>query len=271
MNVDDLVGVAEAAGRELLKHYRGRVKTGTAGRATVRPSSAAGMLHRAIYLALGRDAAESASKAAYGVILAKLARLSPHIPVLSPMAQPPAYAERRGWNHVWLVDPLDGRAAFASESGDFTVNIALVEDGRPIYGVVHAPALGLTYFGRIGKGAFKRNAAGETLRLPSQSSVVTEANASNDVEAESVEGSRSLEMCRFTEQRPPALPLFGPTMEWQAAAAQAVLCLADVHLVAGESGKEPIFNSRELTIGSLEVCAEQPTGDDRASDRRNLV
>ena len=88
-----------------------------------------------------------ADRAAHEILSAGLASLAPSIPVLSEEAEAShAYAVRGNWRELWLVDPLDGTREFISRNGEFTVNVALISDHRPVLGVVGAPALGVTYF-----------------------------------------------------------------------------------------------------------------------------
>ncbi|MGU5017979.1 3'(2'),5'-bisphosphate nucleotidase CysQ, partial [Escherichia coli] len=83
--------------------------------------------------------------AAHNIITAGLTRIAPDIPQLSEEA-PPSWDERKNWQRYWLIDPLDGTKEFIHRNGDFTVNIALIEKGIPIMGVVYAPAKGLLYY-----------------------------------------------------------------------------------------------------------------------------
>jgi 3'(2'), 5'-bisphosphate nucleotidase len=174
------------------------------------------------------------------------------------MTKVPAYAERRSWNHVWLVDPLDGREAYVKGSGEFSVNIALVEDGKPIYGVVHAPALALTYFGRLGQGAFKRTASGDARRLSARPEDTSASREEAAGEANHGDRSRALSMCKILERSANAQSVFAPSLEWKVAAAHAVLQLAATPPVDCDSGKEPIYNSESLMVGTLRAGAEQP-------------
>ena len=96
-----------------------------------------------------------ADMAADAVIQEGLGVITPDIPILSEESKEIPFRERRGWGRFWLVDPLDGTKEFVKRNGEFTVNIALIEDGRPILGVVHAPAFAVTYFAALGQGAFK--------------------------------------------------------------------------------------------------------------------
>jgi 3'(2'), 5'-bisphosphate nucleotidase len=158
------------------------------------------------------------------------------------------YGERKRWNHLWLVDPLDGVVAFEQGSSDFTVNIALIEDGIAMYGVVHSPARGVTYFGRLGKGAFNRSADGMSVRLgaaPDATEVVVPAErAAADA---GMAGSHALSLCdqmaRGVEWR-----VDSPADEWRVAAAHAVICASGAWTLEGPEGGEPVYNSERLQV-----------------------
>lgn len=92
----------------------------------------------------------AADIAAHEVILAGLTQLTPDVPVLSE-EDPPAWEVRQHWQRYWLVDPLDGTKEFIKRNGEFTVNIALIEAGKPVMGVVYAPVLGVMYSAADGK------------------------------------------------------------------------------------------------------------------------
>jgi 3'-phosphoadenosine 5'-phosphosulfate (PAPS) 3'-phosphatase len=257
MSIEDLVAVAEAAGRELLKRYRGKIALPTSSKAARRPLEPMALLDRALQAALGRDAPGAAAQAAHKVIVAGLKKLNSDIPILSPLEEPATYSERKHWNHVWLVDPLDGRQALTAAEDDFSVNLALIEDGRPIYGVVHAPAKGVTYFARAGKGAFRRGVGGTAIRLAPQLSEAAEASPANSV-ADGDGASRGLAMCRLLERFAADGLIFSATSEWRMAAAHAVLRAADIDAVDGASGQQPAYNSERLSVGPLRVRAKEP-------------
>ncbi len=94
-----------------------------------------------------------------------LRALTPNIPVLSEESALPAFAERSQWETYWLVDPLDGTKEFVNRNGEFTVNIALIEKNRPVFGVVHVPVHNKTYFGCAGYGAELRDAGAESRKI----------------------------------------------------------------------------------------------------------
>ena len=96
-----------------------------------------------------------ADLAAHRCIVGRLGALEPAYPCLSEEAADIPYETRRAWSRYWLIDPLDGTKEFVKRNGEFTVNIALIDDGRPILGVVHAPVLGVSYLAAQGVGAFR--------------------------------------------------------------------------------------------------------------------
>jgi 3'(2'), 5'-bisphosphate nucleotidase len=178
-----------------------------------------------------------ADLAAHDAILAVLAQRCPGIAVVSE-EDAAATAVPPGAPFI-LVDPLDGTREFLSRNGEFTVNIALVEAGRPAAGVVLAPALGRTWLGVVGAGARTRGpdaAAWRPIRVrrPDASGIVAVASRSHRDAAtdaflagRSVAGLRavgsSLKFCLVAEGEADVYPRFGPTMEWDTAAGQAVL------------------------------------------------
>ena len=100
-----------------------------------------------------RSPLTAADLASHNTIVDGLAALTPGIPVLSEESASLPYSERAAWQQYWLVDPLDGTREFIKRNGEFTVNIALIRDHRPVLGVVHVPVSGVTYSGIVGAGA----------------------------------------------------------------------------------------------------------------------
>src|SRR5277367_3144796 len=90
------------------------------------------------------------------VIIEGLERITPDIPILSEESAQAPWSERRAWRELWVVDPLDGTREFVKRNGEFTLNIALVQEHEPVLGVVAAPAQGISYWGAAGVGAFRR-------------------------------------------------------------------------------------------------------------------
>ena len=94
-----------------------------------------------------------ADRRSHHIIVAHLSPTS--LPVLSEEGREMPYAERKNWRTFWLLDPLDGTKEFVKRNGEFTVNIALIRDGRPVMGVIYVPVQDMLYFGAAGKGAYK--------------------------------------------------------------------------------------------------------------------
>lgn len=175
-----------------------------------------------------------ADLAAHQVIVSGLAKLHPCYPILSEEAPDIAYRERASWTCYWLVDPLDGTKEFIKRNGEFTVNIALIENGIPIMGVVYAPVLDVCYFGGMGCGAFMQrgtNAAhaihavvaeNETLKVLSSRSHSDERTAAllqKLGKVECISMGSSLKLCLVAEGAVHFYPRLGSTMEWDTAAA----------------------------------------------------
>lgn len=179
----------------------------------------------------------AADRAAHDCIVEGLARLDPGTPIVSEEAPFPAYERRREWRRFWLVDPLDGTKEFLAVNGEFTVNVALIECGAPVLGVVVAPAMDTVYFAAHDQGAWRREAGGAPVRLCADRSAdgvtrVVESRSHPSPELEAfiatlgpVERTRlgsSLKFCRVAEGRSDVYPRFGPTMEWDVAAGDCV-------------------------------------------------
>jgi 3'(2'), 5'-bisphosphate nucleotidase len=180
----------------------------------------------------------AADLAAHRCIVEGLRALSPHIPVLSEESAQSAFDQRSGWSRFWLVDPIDGTREFVKRNGEFTVNIALVEDGVAVFGVVQAPVTGRLWHGGPGMGTFRREADGDecaiAVRRPATAPLRVAASRShrdprsNDFIArmgpvEPVGLGSSLKFCALADGRIDVYPRFGPTSEWDTAAGQAVL------------------------------------------------
>jgi len=182
-----------------------------------------------------------ADRAAHDILAARLAAITPGLPVLSEEHEAGhARAVRGQWREYWLVDPLDGTKEFISRNGEFTVNVALVRDHRPVLGVVAAPALGLTYYAAEGVGAFRREDAGEPEPIqvrPAADPLVVVGSRSH--RGNSLDGvlaklgphelrpmGSALKFCLVAEGAADFYPRLGPTSEWDTAAAQAVVEMA---------------------------------------------
>ena len=178
-----------------------------------------------------------ADLASHRIIVEGLRRLAPDIPVLSEEDADIPWQVRREWPRHWLVDPLDGTREFVKKNGEFTVNIALIEDGRPVLGVVFAPVTDYLLHAEAGVGAFLRERGQDIVlqtRRPATSPLRVAASRSHLDERTAAALARmgeterhglgsSLKFCRIAEGRIDVYPRFGPTSEWDTAAAQCVL------------------------------------------------
>lgn len=180
-----------------------------------------------------------ADLAAHRVIVDGLRALTPDWPVLSEEDADVPLAERSGWSRFWLVDPLDGTKEFLSRNDEFTVNIALVENHRPILGVVHVPVTGIDYFAIASAGAWKAenpDESGSRIRVAPRSRAPirvigsrshASARLTDALHAlgshELVSMGSSLKFCVLAEGAADVYPRIGPTSEWDTAAAHAIV------------------------------------------------
>ena len=219
-----------------------------------------------------RSPLTSADKASHEIISTALSQTP--FPILSEEGRSIPYAERRDWNPLWIVDPLDGTKEFLKRNGEFTVNIALVLDGTPVCGVVYAPVIREIFFGAQGLGSFKASNVGpesdaatimaSAQKLPLQTQRKTyvimgsRSHATPELEAfvqkvraekdsvEFVSAGSSLKICRVAEGAADIYPRFGPTMEWDTAAGHAVVLSAGKSIKEWETGRPLAYNKQEL-------------------------
>ncbi len=179
-----------------------------------------------------------ADLAAHNCIVAGLEKVS-DLPILSEESASIAWSERESWDKYWLVDPLDGTKEFIKKNGEFTVNIALIDKGVPVFGVVYAPVLKHTYVGQLGQGAYKleggeRKAISPKQKVPGESWRIVGSRSHQspeiqklldtlDGETELVAMGSSLKLCLVAEGAAHLYPRLGPTCEWDTGAAQAVV------------------------------------------------
>ncbi len=211
----------------------------------------------------------AADLASHRCIMDGLAQLTPGLPRLSEEGADIPYAERSRWQRYWLIDPLDGTREFIKRNGEFTVNIALVENGRPVLGVVHAPVLGTTYFASAGAGAFSQtgDAAAVPIRCGKTASpariVASRSHVTPELEAllkrlpphEALNIGSSLKLCLVAAGKADFYPRLGLTSEWDTAAGQAVVEQAGGRVCTTDGAplrynqKESLLNPNFLVIG----------------------
>lgn len=204
----------------------------------------------------------AADLAAHHCIVEALERLAPEIPVLSEeSAEDVPAIMRRQWRRLWLVDPLDGTREFVKRNGEFTVNIALIDDGVSVLAVVQAPITGALWHAQQGRGAFRRDAdvdlplrtripASAPLRVAASRShrdPRTEALMQRIGDTEAVPLGSSLKFCRLAEGGMDVYPRFGPTSEWDTAAGQCVLEAAG-GVVIDSRGRPLRYNQRDTIL-----------------------
>jgi 3'(2'), 5'-bisphosphate nucleotidase len=196
------------------------------------------------------------------------------LPVLSEEGIHSAFKERKDWNLFWLVDPLDGTKEFIKRNGEFTVNIALIQDSHPIAGVIYVPVTRELFVGISGIGAFRLNnpEANCTFQIMQDSGVqlpgkineskyiiaVSRSHMNPETEAY-IENLRqkngtvtlmtlgsSLKLCRIAEGKATIYPKFGQTMEWDIAAGHAILKAAGKNVYLPDLKTEVIYNKEDL-------------------------
>ena len=213
-----------------------------------------------------------ADKASHNIIVSYLNKT--RIPVLSEEGKEIAYHERKDWNSLWIVDPIDGTKEFIKRNGEFTVNIALIENQKTVLGVIFAPALGDLYFSTKEIGGFKVSVnledynidalKSQAIKLPitredktftivasrSHMSSETETYVSEmrqkHGEVNLISKGSSLKLCMVAEGQADCYPRFGPTMEWDTAAGQAICVYAGVKVLDWKTKKSMQYNKKQL-------------------------
>ncbi len=212
----------------------------------------------------------AADHAAEAAILKGLPGLSPGTPIVSEEQASAGAVPDISGGRFWLVDPLDGTREFLNRNGEFTVNIGLIENGRPVLGAVYAPVLSTLYLGRVGEAAWRATGGtSETTisarRPPAEGLTVVASRSHGDREALSAylqgrpiaaerQAGSSLKFCLLAEGSADLYPRFGRTMEWDTAAGEAVLRAAGgaVETLDGQDltyGKPGLDNSAFVAFG----------------------
>jgi 3'(2'), 5'-bisphosphate nucleotidase len=200
-----------------------------------------------------------------------------HLPIISEETKTLSYSERQHWTRCWIVDPLDGTKEFIKRNGEFTVNIALVENGQPIMGVIYAPVLGDLYYTE-NNAAYKisidsgseqeamqiidslKSKATKLQPAPWQDPIKVVGSRSHMNEAtqefvtqlqsnhqtEMVSKGSSLKFCLVAEGSAHVYPRFAPTMEWDTAAGQAICHAAGLKVIRQDTGAPLTYNRENL-------------------------
>jgi len=209
-----------------------------------------------------------ADKASHNIILKGLRQAYPEIPVLSEEGKNIPYDERKHWSQFWLVDPLDGTKEFIKRNGEFTVNIALIENNFPILGIIYAPDLDILYYGHKGHGAFKRENRNGIIAIHVQTpenGTIAVKSRSHSSEADetffkkynvvdTISVGSSLKFCMVAEGKAHIYYRHGPTWEWDTAAGQAIAEAAGARVTDVE-GKRLRYNKEIIKNESFVVTA----------------
>jgi len=192
------------------------------------------------------------------IICSNLQKLYPNIPIISEENKKTSYEERKNWEYLWLVDPLDGTKEFVKKNGEFTVNIALIHKDTPVLGVVYAPVLDLIYYAKKGEGAYKNSQKLPLCQERKTYKIVTSKSHLNketkefvdsvktDKPKESVSIGSSLKLCLIAEGSADIYPRLGSTMEWDTAAAHAIALESGKKVLRFEDKKPVVYNKENL-------------------------
>ena len=211
-----------------------------------------------------------ADKASHAHIKNELTKIYPDIPVLSEEGREIDYEERKNWKIFWCVDPLDGTKEFIKRNGEFTVNIALIENNFPVAGVIHIPVENVTYYSISGRGSYKIDENSEPIKLSVSDSsngiiAVTSRSHSSDEEkdilsiydiAETISVGSSIKFCMIAEGRANLFYRHGQTWEWDTAAGHSIVMEAGGRFKKGlepRYNKEKLLNSSFMCFGNIDV------------------
>jgi 3'(2'), 5'-bisphosphate nucleotidase len=206
-----------------------------------------------------------ADKTAHEIIKRKLSPTG--IPLLSEEGKMIPYEERKYWDSFWMVDPLDGTKEFIKRTKEFTVNIALIDKGQPVFGVVYAPALKLLYWNDPGGKAWKQREVDDAIQIHARAGtsvqriVASKSHLTRETEeyisrfpgASLKTIGSSLKFMLVAEGDADCYPRFGPTMEWDTAAAHAIARSCGCRVIDARSNEELMYNKENFLNPSFLV------------------
>ena len=239
INIEDILVIARNAGKEIMNIYKKDFD---------------------IEYKKDKSPITQADKISNEIICSSLENLYDGIPILSEENKEILYEIRKDWEYFWCIDPIDGTKEFIKKNDEFTVNIALIHKNTPVLGVVYAPALNDIYWAKQGLGAYKNN---EKLPLKVNSNkkeklfvVASKSHLSVETqefidkldskEIEQVSKGSSLKLCMVAEGIADIYPRLAPTMEWDTAAADAVVRCAGKMTYQFESNEPVVYNKEDL-------------------------
>ena len=185
------------------------------------------------------------------------------IDIISEESKSIEYQERKNWEEYWLIDPLDGTKEFIKKNGEFTVNIALIKNNKPHLGIVYCPVKKILYWNDNNKKVFKRekeetreikkrkpiNENEEGLRVVVSRSHMSEETSeyvNKLTRPELISCGSSLKFLYIADNKADIYPRFGPTMEWDTAAAHSILNALEIHVINLDTGRELSYNKENL-------------------------
>lgn len=243
--MNQLIHIAEEAGRLIMALYK---QTSVAMRTKI-----------------DNSIVTRADMASHDYIFAALTALYPSIPIISEeLVSQADYVKRKEWAYFFLIDPLDGTKEFIQNNDEFTVNIALVKKDQPILGIIHAPALAMTYYGEKNKGAYKiiksnivklfaqPKASNKLYVVTSRSHICSKTQAflntlaSQDKEMTITAVGSALKFGLVADGSADIYPRLAPTMEWDTAAGQMIVEEMGKQVMEFGSAEQLKYNKREL-------------------------
>lgn len=254
--LDSIAQIAKEAGEAILEVYAGKIEV-----ETKEDDSPITM----------------ADKRAHEVIVEGLMKIQPDIPILSEEGAHLSFEIRKNWRTYWLIDPLDGTKEFINRNGEFTVNIALIDSGYPVLGVVGYPVANKIYCAAEGEGAYELDLANESKApisvrqiissekikvVASKSHMNQQLQEALDKQGniETVAVGSSLKLCMLAKGEADFYPRIGPTSEWDIAAAQCVLEVAGGQVMT-LGGKRLSYNQKDSLKNADFVAVADPKYD----------
>lgn len=245
--MNEIIEIARRAGEEILKVYNDPDKFGD------------------VEIKADNSPLTKADKDSHVLIMRELGKIS-SLPIISEESESLGYDVRKNWEEYWLVDPLDGTKEFINRNGEFTVNISLIKDKKPVLGVIHVPVMDITYYGKLGKGAYLKhginkplpievnNKSTDLIAVRSKSHATEEEDSvlSNFGISDSISVGSSLKFCMVAEGKADIYYRHGPTMEWDIAAGHAILQASGGNVYIGSTTDQPFtYNKEDLLNGSF--------------------
>ncbi len=265
ININDVVTIALLAGEEALQqHSKHRSNPGTGSNQGIWPSGIGKpFMEKARHLIYGGTSGlhRALAKKARKIILKGLGELNARIPIVAGENHGVSYSERSTWNHLWLVDfPVASNNEHENLYADFVISIALIEDSRPILGVVYAPVLDKVYYATVGEDAFMvehDNAPVSISRHKENDTGVSPTMESNPPSSEinqianQTSFNKALTMCMVAEGKLEVAPIMERTMEWQTAGAHVILNSCGKKVIITNTGEELTYNKERFENGPI--------------------